>query len=89
MWRSTSDAKQSPWSSASEKGIDSLADWLIPTLSRPDDFFHTRGTTLTATLNNTICYGEDVFKFQSPIILLLLLLLLLLLILILLLLLSL
>ena len=30
--------KQSPWSSASEKGIDSLADWLIPTLGRPDGF---------------------------------------------------
>ena len=39
MWRSTSDAKkQSPWSSAIEKGIDSLADWLIPTLGRPVDF---------------------------------------------------
>ena len=24
--------KYSPWSNASEKGIDSLADWLIPTL---------------------------------------------------------
>ena len=30
--------KQSPWSSASEKWIDSLADWLIPTLGRPEDF---------------------------------------------------
>ena len=30
--------KKSPWSSASKKGIDSLADWLIPTLGRPDDF---------------------------------------------------
>ena len=30
--------KQSPWSSAIEKGIDSLADWLIPTLGRPVDF---------------------------------------------------
>ena len=30
--------KQSPWSSISEKGIDSLAAWLIPTLGRPDDF---------------------------------------------------
>ena len=39
MWRSTSDAKkQSPWSSAIEKGTHSLADWLMPTLGRPDDF---------------------------------------------------
>ena len=39
MGHFTSDAnKQSPWSSASEKGIDSLADWLIPILGRPDDF---------------------------------------------------
>ena len=30
--------RHSPWSSASEKRIDSLADWLIPTLGRPDDF---------------------------------------------------
>ena len=30
--------KQSPWSSAIEKRIDSLADWLIQTLGRPDDF---------------------------------------------------
>ena len=37
--------KTSPWSSASEKGIDSLADWLIPTLGHPDDF--------TFTLYNT------------------------------------
>ena len=33
--------KQSPWSGAKEKGIDSLADWLIPTLGRPDDFTFT------------------------------------------------
>ena len=33
--------KQSPWSSTIEKGIDSLADWLIPTLGRPDDFTFT------------------------------------------------
>ena len=30
--------KQSPWSSASEKEIDSLTVWLIPTLGHPDDF---------------------------------------------------
>ena len=30
--------KQSPWSSASEKGIDSLAVWLILTLGHPDHF---------------------------------------------------
>ena len=29
--------KQSPWSSAIEKGIDSLAVWLIPTLGQADD----------------------------------------------------
>ena len=30
---------QSPWTSTSEKGIDYLADWLIPTLSHPDENF--------------------------------------------------
>ena len=29
--------KQSPWSSTSEKGIDSLAVWLIPTLGHPNN----------------------------------------------------
>ena len=39
MWRTVSDAKtQSPWSSASENGRDSLAVWLIPTLGHTDDF---------------------------------------------------
>ena len=38
MWRSTVDEKKSPWSSGSEMGIDSLADWLIPTLGHPDVF---------------------------------------------------
>ena len=31
--------KQSPWSSAIEKGIDSLAGWLILTLGRPVDLY--------------------------------------------------
>ena len=39
MWRSTLDAKKHyPWSSASERGIDSLAAWLIPTLGHPEDY---------------------------------------------------
>ena len=39
--------KYSPWSSASEKEIDSLAAWLILTLGRPDDFTYFRPTWVT------------------------------------------
>ena len=38
IWGSTSDAKQSPWSSARENGIDSLAVRLILTIGHPADF---------------------------------------------------
>ena len=40
MWHSISDAKkkQSPWFSASEKGIDSLTVQLIPTIAHSADF---------------------------------------------------
>ena len=69
MWRSTSDAKkQSPWSSAIETGIDSLADWLIPTLGRPDDFtllyfiIVNLGLLLIARNHITVCKQMTIYE---------------------------
>ena len=59
--------KQSPWSSAIEKGIDSLADWLIPTLGHPDEFtfsFHTHSDTKWLRLERILVLSSQRFDFH-------------------------
>ena len=52
---------QSPWCSAIEKGIDSLADWLILTLGRPDDF------TFLLHCHYSLVYSAPDEYYLSPI----------------------
>ena len=53
--------KQSPWSIAIENGIDSLADWLIPTLGHAEDFsyFNYGMSTLSGSFNAKAIPVED------------------------------
>ena len=70
---STSDAKIISSSMASDKGIDSLADWLIPILGRPDDFTYLLFVSKiviifvfwTAVLIFIVMYKNHVFIYHN------------------------
>ena len=51
----------SPWSSTSRKGIDSLAVWLIPTISHPADFtfIYHHQVTLVAQIAMTLLHHSS------------------------------
>ena len=74
MWCSTSEAKIISLSSASEKGIDSLAVRLIPTIGQSDNF-RVKNVSLVSYFYLFFflyCIKEDMNKFTSKVLLLLL-----------------